>query len=236
MEKLPLPELGTVLILFLLTLIICYCIWYILFGKRFPLKERKKTVKKVDKCTLNEIMGYDFIQIKNVKSSAQRQAPVPEKEETKEKDAHPALYATTSISQHNEETEDADNAVHETEKKPQEEPKETPPAILDFTDDDLDYIAERGWADWVVNENYEDTSNNMFFYDDDAEDVSLDNEPPEEGLIEQEKAFSEYMDQTYELLMAFEINEKDKKALQQMMDDESFGFDEPDVNTGNNEQ
>ena len=232
-EKLPLPELGIVLVLFLVTLLICYCIWYILFGKRFPLKEKKKEVRKVDNCTLNEIMGYDFIQIKNVKPSVEKNPSAPEKEEKAEEKTSPALYATTSTSQHNDETEDADNLAHSDEQKPQESQEEKPPVVIDFTDDDYENIAKLDWEDWAVNENDEDTSNNIYF--DEDEDSKQDDDPPTDDSVEQERAFSEYINQTYDLFMACSVNEEDEKALQQMMNDESFNFKEPDVDTESNE-
>lgn len=230
MEKLPLPELGIVLVLFLVTLLICYCIWYILFGKRFPLKEKKKEVKKVDSCTLNEIMGYDFIQIKNVKPSVEKNPSAPEKEEKAEEKTSPALYATTSTSQHNDETEDTDNLAHSDEHKPQESQEEKPPVIIDFTDDDYENIAKLDWEDWAVNENDEDTSNNMFF--DEDEDAPKDPELLADD-IEKEQAFTDYMNQTYDLMMSFGLKADDEEALRKM-NDESFEFNESDINTENN--
>ena len=242
MGNFPFPELGVTTLLFLFTLLVCYCIWYVLLGKRFPLKDKKTIVKKIEGCTLNDIMGYDFIQIKNIKQTPEEKPHVPEKEINPNDNTQPALYATTGKNEHNENLDYSNDDSHE--ELP--EPEQNPPAVLNITDDDVEELANQDWDNDSLNPaSFEEQIRGYEnFLDDDLNpdpNESLPDEKREE--IEKEKAFNSFMNQMYdntymtqmsEMDSWFELTEKDQDALQNIMDSNSI-TSEPSQNNDNEE-
>lgn len=95
MQLSSLPELGAAALLFVITLSMSYIIWHLLFGKRLPLKERKEKTERTSPLSLNEIMGYDFIQVKNFNQNGGNEPAIPVPTNTVTSDG-PGLYATSN--------------------------------------------------------------------------------------------------------------------------------------------
>jgi hypothetical protein len=91
------------LVLLLVSTFLAYALWYIIFGRKRiggirDEADKKKTNKKKPQLTLNEIMGYDFIEIRHIydnrtisQSSGPR--PIPSPQERKQ-DGIPGINET----------------------------------------------------------------------------------------------------------------------------------------------
>jgi hypothetical protein len=199
------------------------------------LKDKKTIVKKIEGCTLNDIMGYDFIQIKNIKQTPEEKPHVPEKEIITEETSQPALYATTGNDQHN------DGLDYAPENNPEEEPdsNQKPPTVLNVTEDDMDEIADQEWEyDSLATADFEEQIHYYeHFLDDDLNDQPNDT-PVEKNQeeIEREQALAGYSDEIYELLKACNLNEEDRKALNQIQSGEDITSDTAETTDENNKE
>lgn len=227
MQHLTLPELVIVFLLFLVTLLICYCIWYLLFGKKLPLKDNKSREKKIENCTLNEIMGYEFIQIKNIKQTTKKEIAVIEEDNTTEDSTTPVLYATSNNNDYNE----IQDWSGENNQSSDTELAQSQPPFVNISDEDFDEIADQPW-DNISPEDFEETIQgyqNIYDNDDTQSENLLTDEQ-----TEQEQTFEEYQNQMYEAYAAFELNDADIAAIQHMREVTSESY-MSDSNNNENE-
>lgn len=201
MQNLPLLELCIVTLLFIVTLIISYAVWYILFGHRMPLKEKKepnRDNKQQDDCPLNQIMGYDFIQVKNIRQTSDytesERTPIPQIHEYQPA----ALYATTN--KQNIESEEENEIVQDN--------------ILDISNEDIEALANEPWEPGLSIEQQQMMAN--YYSSNIPYEESLDEceSESEEREMEYEAEFDRYREEIYaKLEEAFQINDDERNAL-----------------------
>lgn len=200
---LSLPELGISALLFILTLLICYVIWRILFGKRLPVKDKETSVAKNKhdaECPLNEIMGYDFIQVKNIKQEAENNIPpVPNAAEPQPEDV--VLYATSRREEYNGELEG--ESVEEISEED----------ILNVTSEDIEMMANEPWDTMMPVEQQQMMANyfNTNFPYEDGDDDDADSSVID---MEHEAEFDRYREDSYlKLEEAFRVEDDEKNDL-----------------------
>lgn len=206
MQISPLPEVGVAGLLFLMTLSMSYIIWRVLFGKRFPVKEKKEKTEKAPTLSLNEIMGYEFIQIKNFNQSSDTVSPAPSSSVTEDT---PGLYATGS--------DDADGLEDEGDEEgyADEGPSEDDVNTFNVSEDDLEEIC--AWCDEEGSTEEElkrlaQAYNNFLSHQETAE--TGDGYVPSEHDMEHEAEMDKYREELYDRYMdSCATDESDRAAL-----------------------
>lgn len=222
MQDLHIIEIAVSTVMFMLTLLICYAIWHVLFGKRMPLPDHTKSKANPGKdCPLNKIMGYDFIQVKTIEPSVENDEPAGNtaSKQTAEQDG-PALYAVADTEPY--------NIFNEPDSETEPDPVPEKQDVLNLTDDDMDVITKEPWEQAMDIDELERMA--KFYASQPFPPLDTDDREEEnftEQEMEHEAEFDQYRDDFYDSLDNMTQTDEDREALLDLDKelDESEGSD-----------